>query len=196
MLLVLVVASLSTGCIVPFATPPMKVEVGSASQTGPAPTNSMIHVAVGAHLASGTQSRKQKFDVGAGWVFSHDFAATMPSNTNGFYVDGGVFLRRTHGSRTMLGARGQVTWAPEGGQVGGVMRIEHEWFTPVDKPFSSSGKCGAAGGVHVGTAAVGFFTEAGAMRLPSGEAAWTATAGVMFRLPSAVGVFIGIPGCK
>lgn len=180
----------------PFATPPMKVEVGSASRTRPTPTNSMIHVAVGAHLASATQSHKQRFDVGAGWVFGHDFADEMPSSAHGFYLDGSWFIHRRRASRTSIGARGQVLWAPEGGQVGGVMRVEHEWFTAVDKPFSSSGRCGVASGVHVGTAAVGFFTEAGAMRLPSGEAAWTATAGVVFRLPSAIGVAIGIPGCK
>src|SRR5690242_6492091 len=194
---ILIVALLASGCIMPFAIPPTKVEVGAASRAGgTAPSTEMIHVAVGSHLASGTRSRTQKFDLGMGWIFSHDFATEMASNTNGLYVDGAVFVDRTHASRTGVGVRADVSDAPGGVQLRGVLRIDYEWFTPVDKPFKSDSKCGTAAGVHVGSAGVGVFTEAGVMRLPSGEAAWTATAGVSFRLPSALGVAIGIPWCK
>jgi hypothetical protein len=194
--LCLAIAILAGGCIIPFATPPMRAEVGAASRTGATASPSMVHVAVGAHLASGTQSRKQKFDVGAGWVFQHDVGTDEPSTGNGVYLDGAAFLDPGGSGRTSVGGRTEVMWLPGGPAFALKLRIDSEVFKPTNSPFKSNDRCGSAAGQHIGTVAVGFFTEAGVVRLPEGDTAWTATAGVTFRLPSAVGVYIGIPWCK
>jgi len=184
-------------CVMPFATPPIKAEVGAASnRTGEAPSASLIQVAVGSHLASGTHSRNQPYDLGIGWVFQHDFTTEGPSTTNGLYLDGAMFIDRRSSSRTSAGVRSELLWMPGGLAVAAKLRIDHELFRPVSSPFSSHDHCGSASGHQYGTAAIGLFTEAGAVRTPEGVTAFTATAGLTFRLPSAMGVWIGIPYCK
>lgn len=196
MVLVAGVAAGAAGCIIPFAVPPMRAEVGAASRTGDAPSREILQVAVGSHLAGGLKRDDQTFDVGAGWLFQHDFREPDSASVHGLYVEAERFIVRTRRTRTGLGLRGELQWMPDGVAPGAKVRIDHELFGLVDKPFSSNDKCGTASGVDYGTGGVGLFTEAGATRLPDGTTAWTATAGVALRIPAAVGVWIGIPYCK
>jgi hypothetical protein len=178
------------GCVIPFVIPPIRGEVGAATQIlreEPA----TLQVAAGAHLASGTLRADQPFDVGAGYLLAHNADAS----SQGVYVDGARFVERSHRVRTSLGGRGELLWTPMGKALGAKLRVDHEWFGSGAQDFHSSDRCGVATGTHIGTAGVGVFAEAGPQWLPGGELSWTAAAGVTLRLPTSVGVYVGIPGC-
>ena len=192
-------AFLLGGCIIPFATPPIKGEIGGATRVGREDerNSSSLHAAVGSHLASGTQSDKQRFDIGGGWTFEK----TKDTTSNGFYLDAAWFIDRTRLSRTSIGARGEVRWLDEGKAIAAKLRIDTELFATGEKDFKGDDKCGTMAGRHYGTTAVGLFVEGGRVWAPhdvmtnGGGDAWVATAGLTVRLPSSVGVWIGIPGC-
>jgi hypothetical protein len=197
----LVVLMLAGGCIIPFATPPLKGEIGGATRIGraaridgEAQSSSALHAAVGTHLASGTMTGKQKFDVGAGWTFEK----TADTMSNGLYLDSALFIDRASSSRTSVGARGEVRWLDEGKAAAAKLRIDSELFGAGTSDFESDDSCGSSSGKYYGTTAIGVFVEAGHVWAPemSGGNAWVATAGVTVRLPSAVGVWVGIPWCK
>jgi hypothetical protein len=199
--LVLVFAS---GCIIPFVTPPLKGEIGGATRIGRATRvdemeqrgeGSSLHAAAGTHLASGTMTDRQKFDVGAGWTFEK----TKDTTSNGVYLDTSWFIDRASFSRTSVGTRGEVRWLGDGAKAyAAKLRIDAELFSAGANKFDSEDKCGSSSGTHYGTTAIGVFVEAGRVWAPemSGGDAWVATAGITLRLPSSVGVWVGIPWCK
>ena len=189
------------GCIIPFATPPLKGEIGASSRIAHEDerNSSSLHAAVGTHLASGTMTSKQPFDIGAGWVFEK----TADSHTNGLYVDGAFFVDKYKSSRTSVGARGEMRWLEgEGHAYAAKLRVEAELFSAGSSDFESNDHCGSSSGTHYGTGAIGLFVEGGRVWEPQmsgamgGGDAWVATAGITVRIPSAVGVWVGIPWCK
>lgn len=188
-----------SGCIIPFATPPLKGEVGGGTRVGREDerNSSAFHAAVGTHLASGTRSAQQRFDVGAGWTMEK----TADSISNGLYVDAALFVDRGTFSRTSLGARGEMRWVGDGHAAAAKLRIDTELFQGLVEDFKGNDKCGTSSGTYVGTSAIGLFVEAGRVWAPTdpmtnaGGNAWVATAGLTLRLPSSVGVWVGIPGC-
>lgn len=187
------------GCVIPYAIPPLRGEVGGVTTFGE--HNPAMHVAGGAHLASGTLSREQKFDLGAGGFA--DWGEDGRSQ-KGAYVDGAVFVDHGATTRTSVGVRGELRWAD--GRDTGVMsttpgagaklRIDHEVFGTDTKDYSGSDTCSAIAGTYRGTAAVGVYAEAGRVWLPDNGSAWTATAGFTLRLPASMGIVVGVPGCK
>ena len=178
------------GCVIPFVIPPLRGEVGAASQlAGKEPTS--LQIAAGAHLASGTQRDDQRFDIGAGYIR----AQSADTTAQGIYVDGALFVSRSRRVRTAAGARGELLWMPMGTALAAKLRLDHELFGTGQSDFQSHDRCGVASGKHIGTAALGLFAEAGPTWLPGGDTAWTASAGITLRLPTAVGVWVGIPGC-
>lgn len=186
-----VVLATGTGCVIPFAIPPLRGEVGAATKVaGEGPRS--LQAAGGVHLASGTVRHDQRFDLGAGYIYAHN----AETSAQGFYVDGALFVARRGHARTAIGARGEVLWLPMGHALAAKLRVDHELFGGSEGDSDSSGRCGFAVGHHVGTSAIGLYTEAGPTRLPGGELAWTASAGLTVRLPAVFGAWIGIPGCK
>jgi hypothetical protein len=189
-----------TGCIIPFATPPVKGEIGGGTRVGREDERNAkaLHAAAGTHLASGTTSEAQPFDVGAGWTMEK----TADTISHGIYLDAAVFIDRTRRTRTSIGARGEVRWLDEGKAAAAKLRIDTELFGSGSRDFESDGHCGSTMGTHYGTTAIGLFVEAGHVWAPAGDPmsttggnAWVATAGLTVRLPSAVGVWVGVPGC-
>ena len=75
------------------------------------------------------------------------------------------------------------------------LRIDHELFGSLDRPYSASSTCSFSSGHIRGTAAVGVYAEAGGVWLPADGRALTGTVGVTVRLPASVGLVFGIPGC-
>lgn len=196
-------AVLLGGCIIPFATPPLKGEVGGATRIGRATKldemergtgESALHAAVGTHVASATLTDRQRFDAGVGWTMEK----TKDAMSNGIYVDGALFIDQTSFARTSVGARGEFRWLGDGHGAAAKLRIDTELFKAGVSDFDSDDRCGSSSGRHYGTTAIGVFVEAGRTWAPStsGGDAWVATAGLTVRLPSAVGVWIGIPWCK
>jgi hypothetical protein len=195
----LVIAIVATGCVVPFAIPPLRGEIGSSTRIGRAGEagSSSLHAAAGTHLASATRRRDQAFDVGIGGTYEQTATAT----SRGIYLDGAVFVDRTRRTRTSVGARGELRWLVDGlgerNAMAAKLRIDHEVYGGGTRAFSGDDACGAIAGAFSGTTAVGVFAEAG--RVWSGmpeDDAWVATAGVSMRIPSAIGVYFGIPGCN
>ena len=184
-----IAALCGSGCIIPFATPPLRGEVGAASVIGQSSPSS-LHVAVGAHLASGTRRRDQPFDLGLGWIFE----ANEHTSASGGYVDGALFIDRTRRTRTSAGARSELRFTPEGPALAAKLRLDYELYGATTGTFLEDTDCGSMSGRHYGTGAIGLFAETGHVWLPDGNA-WVATAGVTLRLPSAIGVWVGIPWC-
>jgi hypothetical protein len=206
---VLIVLMFASGCVLPFMIPPMKAEIGGGTRTAstattnaasgdemePVHATSSLHAAVGAHLASGTLSGRQPFDVGAGWTFE----TTRDQTSHGLYLDMAHFIERSGRWRTSVGGRGELRWLADGEKGGAaLLRIDTEVFSAGEKPLSGRDRCGAAAGTAYGTSAFGFFVQAGRAWAPevSGGAGWVATAGISVRTPLAAGVYVGVPGCK
>lgn len=180
----------------PFATPPVRGELGQSSRLGQADARGggdALHGAVGAHLASATTRRDQPFDLGAGWLFER----TADEVSHGAYVDGAVFLERAGRSRTSAGARGELRALVDGSAVAAKLRLDTELYGGGHDDFTSEDRCASWAGTYHGTAAVGLYVEAG-REWSTGMAgnAWVASAGVTLRLPSTVGIAIGIPYCR
>lgn len=199
LLLGLLLCVLPGGCIVPYATPPLQAEVGAVSTTTPtagatsehrAP-GPAVHVAAGAHLASGLQ--RTPLDVGAGWVFER----ADNSSRHGGYLGTSWFFERSGGARTAIGVRGELLTGISGRKLAAKLRIDHELMRRVSSPFKGDSRCGVSAGRFHGTAAIGVFAEAGRTWLPDGQTAFVATTGISVRVPSSVAVWIGIPfpGC-
>lgn len=186
----ILVAAMTSGCVVPFAIPPLRGEVGGTALVGQAPA---IHVAGGAALASASLRRDQGFDVGAGGFIDAEEHATL---ARGAYVDTAMFIDRGERTRTSLGVRGELRFA--GGAVGpgAKLRIDHEFYGAAKRGFTANDHCGAATGTYHGTAAIGVYSEVGRIWQPDGMSTWTASAGISMRIPATIGVWIGIPGCK
>ncbi|MDQ3366971.1 MAG: hypothetical protein M3680_16230 [Myxococcota bacterium] len=191
----LAIAILTTGCVVPFAIPPMRGELGSSTRVGHAGEagSSSLHAAAGTHIASGTQRRDQPYDIGVGWTFEQ----TRLTTSHGIYADAAAFIDRTRRTRTSIGGRGELRTMTLGYAAAAKLRIDTEVYTPTKQSFSGSDHCGAIAGAYHGISAVGLFAEAGRVwsTEPDGDA-WVATAGVSMRIPSALGIYLGIPGCK
>lgn len=181
--------SLAAGCVMPYALPPLRGELGGATRSG---DGAAFHVGGGAHLASGTTKPDQRFDVGVGGFYD----AREHGSTKGAYGEVSYFLERHSITRTSIGLRGELRWDPEGRGTGAKLRVEHELFGSTDKGYSGSDRCGVIAGGALGTGAIGVFAEAGPVVMPGDRTAWMAAAGVTFRTPGTVGVAVGIPGCK
>jgi hypothetical protein len=162
-----------------------------AAQLSGQPASPAVHVALGSHLASGTLRKDQAFDVGAGWVV--DQADQLTSR--GAYLDGSVFVARGPWIRTSVGGRSELRWTPNGLGIATKLRADHEIFYTRDGDFMEGGRCGAIVGTAYGVTAIGVFAEAGHVWIRGSEDAWIATAGVSVRIPSMIGMAIGIPGC-
>lgn len=174
----------------PYGIPPLRGEAGGATFVGQ--HTPALHLAGGSAIASGRTSHDQAFDVGAGGFVDVTAAG---ANVRGIYVDTSLFIDHGEVSRTSVGVRGELRFANGEGGAGAKLRIDHELFRTITGSFSGDDRCGFTTGNYYGAAAIGFYSEAGRVWQPDGVAAWTATAGLSFRLPAVLGVSIGIPGC-
>lgn len=195
MLRLLSISLLASGCVIPYAVPPLKVEAGGATTSGQKPT---FHAGGGAHLASGILDKQQSFDVGIGGFVENSEAGNQ---TVAGYAETSVFIEKGANARTSIGARGELRWTPENLDgvrqrgLGAKLRIEREFFGTTSKGYSGADKCVALGGAAHGIGGIGVFAEAGSVMMPDHKPAFTATAGLTLRVPSTIGIIVGIPGC-
>lgn len=189
------VALATSACVIPYALPPLKAEAGGVTVAGAKP---MFHAGGGAHLASGVLDKQQRYDVGIGGFVenSEDGVETVAA-----YAETSMFIDKGERARTSVGVRGELRWSPENLDgirrrgVGAKLRVEREFFGTTSKGYSGADKCVALGGAAHGTGAIGVFAEAGSVMMPGHEPAFTATAGLTLRVPSTIGIIVGIPGC-
>jgi hypothetical protein len=185
---VLVVAG---GCVVPYAIPPLRGELGAATATGRDPA---VRYAGGAHLASATLRRDQPIDLGVGGFV--ETGKYESRDLRGVYADASVFVDRGRRTRTALGVRGELAWDAMGSGAGAKLRVDHEIFGATTAGYSGSDTCAVIAGTARGTGAFGVYVETGHAWLAGDRTAWTTTAGITIRAPATVGILAGIPGCR
>jgi hypothetical protein len=192
-----VLAVFASGCVLPFALPPLRAETG-ATATINRPV--AAHAGGGVALASGTLAGDQPVDVGVGGFADwNDDGVTA----KGIYADTALFVERGRTTRTAIGARAEFRWDTtmplDAGSTRGFaakLRVDHEFRARVKAPYAESGSCGLVVGAARGTGAIGVYAEAGHAWLPGDERAFTATAGITVRVPMTAGLIAGIPGCR
>lgn len=188
--------TLSLGaCVLPYAVPPMRVDLGAAHAFR-ADEPTAFHFAAGLHTASlgaATIPKSDVFDIGVGFVLDHDEGGTR---AKGMYGDGEWFLaRRTH-ARLAAGIRGEALFSGPNTGSGAYVRLSGELFAAGSGvgQFQTDDNCSGVfrwGGVP----ATGLYVEAGAQHLPDGREAFVTTAGLSLRLPALAGVLLVLPGC-
>ncbi len=202
----MVLAASATGCIVPYATPPMRAEVGAATpitardddagdpMAAAAAASPALHVAAGVSLASAAKDRPPRFDLGVGYLME---TSGTNATSHGAYVDAAVFVvgHGRSGGRASVGMRVELRATPEGA-VGAVKaRFDVEVYVGGSGKFSGSDRCGSTASTYHGTSAIGLYAEGGPALAPNGTA-FVASTGVSIRLPSVLGVYVGIPWCR
>ena len=173
-----------------------------------------LQVATGAHWASLDDRAHHGFDVGAGYIYQRlpsEASAVLASSAGdemeaesdsaldlhaGYLAfDHNIYARRNW--RTWAGARGELWFHPSGDKLPGAsVRLGVELYAGASEAGPVSDRCAAGVGIAHGTTAVGLFIDAGARRMPGGETATTASAGISVRLPSLAIFGVAIPGCQ
>lgn len=185
------------GCVVPFATPPLKADLGATTRSAgdnSAAAGRALHGSIGAHLASGVRRPHQPLDVGVGYAFDRNATRT----NHGGYIEASWFVDRVGRRRTAIGGRGEFRALGGEAAFAAKLRLDIELFGPAQDTFEIEDRCGIGGGVVTGIGAIGGYVEAGRMWAPAmlGGSGWVATAGIAVRLPGTLGVYVGIPGCR
>ncbi len=186
----------TTGCVVPFAVPPLKADLGAAmpvahvnAPTEPARSGVALHAAVGVSAASGSTRTDLPFDLWAGALVE---TSGEGATVKGGYAEGAVFVLRDGPKRVSVGVRVEVRDTALGMAMATKARLEAEVVTPGRGSFEGHDTSGLAAGVYEGSPGIGLYAEAGPSWTPEG-AAFVASAGVSVRIPSALGVYIGVP---
>jgi hypothetical protein len=204
--LLLIVFAIAGSACAAGALPPSRTDVGTmvAKPTGEIQTG--FRVSTGAHWASATHDKLVDYDVGAGYVYERSEASggditdkhtsgDAPDTSNvahGGYLSLERVLSRSlrNKQRTWLGMRVEYLDGKDDSKssISALARINWEVFGHVEGAGASDTNCGGAFGIGYGTAAVGFYGEAGARRSLEGDASFVATLGLSIRLPFLAGV--------
>lgn len=171
--------------------------------TGEARTG--LRFSTGAHWASASSDIAEDYDFGAGYVYERtegpggDITSKHEesSNDDGSLSSHGAYLgvhrvlsrHKSKNQRTWLGMRGEYLHGNDGGHtLSALARLNWEVYGHAEGAGSSSTNCGSAFGIAYGTAAIGFYAEAGARRTLEHDASFVATLGLSVRLPTMFGV--------
>ncbi len=202
----LLVISAISACV-PVLLPPGKVEISDGARLGiqgaPAPATTLVlppgkrvlprsgendlRFAAGVHLASILRPEDTRIDAGIGYVYTN--IGLGDRTLHGMYGEVGPILWRGEWARILLSARGEALLADQGhGGTGYAIfgRLGAEMFTYTPASWSSNHD---GGGVITGVPGLGAFAEIGNQKLPGGEHAAVASAGLWLRLPAGAGFF-------
>lgn len=209
MLRVAAVLLLLTGCPFAAGVPGSRTDVSPVTTSSNGGRHVGVQVVTGAHWAS-LDTRDHAFDVGGGYIYQHlpsEASAVIDSSMDqgdrrsdpGLDLHGGYLsfdsnIHRERTWRTWAGARGEL-WVHPGGeyQPGGSVRLGVELFGGASDAGPVSGRCAAGVALVHGTSALGLFLDAGARRMPGGETATSASAGITVRLPSLAVFGVALP---
>jgi hypothetical protein len=182
---------LASGCILPYAVPPARLDFGGAHVMH---GGNVFHFAAGLHTASAGEivPHSDRFDAGIGVVLN---AQQGGLRDHGFYAGGDYFLRRREHTRIGLGARGEYL-IDDGISGGGLYgRLTLEAFNAGNGGGSGQGNCSATSFAWRGAPGTALYAEAGGQMLPDGRTAFVSTAGLSIRLPAVAGLLFMVPGC-
>lgn len=207
----LVVLALASGACVPFAAPPLRVDVGGAYNTGR--SSAREKMSVGAHLASAWHDPNLPLDIGFGYVrngfASHDgpestgvegAASVNPVHATprprravpqGFYLEAGPRIAGGESWRAFVSSRVEMYAATQSQLVGVgfLARASAEVLYSVQtQPVAGVDRKGVFFGVANGVLALAAYAEAGYQRWPTGETGAVIGIGLSARLPGVIGV--------
>ncbi len=197
----LLVALLTGGCAVPFASPPVQVQGGVSVRRIERPgrpdagTDVPGQLKVGVHPLGLLRSwTRRRVDVGAGYV--GDLGGTQ--TVHGAYAEvAPTLLTATRGPirRWLLRGQGRVLHASgqSGLGYGGAIQLSAEvgGFVPGEIAWRPTTTSGAAG-YGWGESTIGLYAELGYSQIDSLRAT-TLTGGIQWRLPASVGLlFAGL----
>jgi len=193
--LVVAAALLAMGCVLPYAVPPSRVDVGGAHVLHGGEGN-VFHLAAGVHSAAMGPGvpRSDAVDVGVGYVLD---AGQGGLRDQGAYGEASWFFLRSEHRRLSVGSRAELLRS--GGETGGGLyaRIGGEIFTTGGGAGASEADngCGTNFFRWRGVPGTGFYAEAGAQHLPDRRTSYVATAGLSIQLPGIIGFFLVMPDC-
>jgi hypothetical protein len=191
-LITLLASFAASGCVLPFAVPPLTTDLGGARiiQGG---TGNVFHLSTGLHSASFEAiPRSDVLDIGVGYALDADGTGLRDQ---GVYGEGAWFVMRRPHARIAPGGRGELLFSK--GRTGGGLfaRVSAEIFTSVDGDGQSNDPCGTAFYHWAGIPSTGLYAEAGVQYLPEGRTSFVTTGGLTFRLPAIAGFALLLPGC-
>jgi hypothetical protein len=195
--LALLLAPAAAGCVgVPFASPPAQLSVGTGarlepeSADAPARVDVPLQFRVGVHpLAFTSELAARRADFG----FGYQLLNGGDGRVHGLYFEAsGVMLAGPVGAGWgKLSARlhGQLLTRDSFGSFGegGALQLTAELADRADGPFDSHDAEGGTVGYAFGEQAIGCYLEGGWYVL-GGRQAWTATTGLLVRLPASAGL--------
>ncbi len=194
------------GCVAaPFALPPTQLEVGSGWRDPgvraggrDAPLDARVGLSP---LGFSPQMMTRDVDFSAGYMYQYGRHRTI----EGGWLDGGGKLASARrGARTVgrLSAHGQIRLLAANDSTvlgrGAAFRVLGELVSFADGPFDDTGPDGGVFGYAYGEGGAGIYAETSYADI-GGTPIWTATAGLVFRLPILAGVAWAccyIPGKK
>lgn len=190
--LVALLSLLASGCILPYAVPPSRLDFGGAHVMH---GGNVFHFAAGVHTASAGDivPHSDRFDAGIGVVLN---AQQGSLRDHGFYLEGDYFLRRREHTRIGLGMRGEYLMDDGAFGSGLYGRVTLEAFGRGGGGGTGEGNCGSTSFVWRGAPGTALYVEAGGQTLPDGNAAFVSTAGLSIRLPALAGLLFMVPGCS
>ncbi|HCF56597.1 MAG TPA: hypothetical protein DFS52_01200 [Myxococcales bacterium] len=186
---------LATGCVgVPFATPPLQATLGTGVRSSSphredAVFDIPLQVRAAVHpLALAPSLVGRRADFGVGYLLD----AGSAGRTHGTYLEAsGVLAAGPIGDgwgRLSLRLQGRLLFDGSDGRLGqgAALQLTGDYGVFVDGPFDSADQDGGAFGYSFGEGGVGFYLEAAGFRVAE-TAGWSATTGLLFRLPASVG---------
>jgi hypothetical protein len=184
---------LSSGCIIPFAIPPAKIDASLGAQLSQdQPAQPAFHLNTGLSLASAQIDPVYPNDLQVGYALHVPFERGTPSQ--GVYGAFSWFVPVNQHFRWELGARGEVLVNRFGDTgFGAFVHLGAEGFTADTGPFESSSSDGIAFGSSYGTGGFSLFVDAGRLQGIDAQASTFISGGISFRIPAAIGLFIGWP---
>jgi hypothetical protein len=184
---------LASGCIIPFAIPPAKVDTSIGAQLSRnQPAQAALHLNAGLSLASAQLDPNYPTDLQVGYALHVPFE--RGNNAQGVYGAFSWFVPVSQHFRWEVGARGEVLINEFGGTgFGTFLHLGAEAFGSGSGPFESSSSDGAAFGVSHGTGAFSLFVDAGRLQGVDATASTFVSGGLSFRIPATLGLFIGWP---
>jgi hypothetical protein len=184
---------LSSGCIIPFAVPPTKFDtsVGTQFSRNQSPQGA-LHLNTGLSLNSAQLDPLYPTDLQVGYALHVPFERGGVSQ--GVYGAFSLFAPVSQHFRWEVGARGEALINDNGNVgFGTFLHLGGEGFHSGTGPFEGSSSDGVMFGSSYGTGGIGFFLDAGRLQGLEAEAATFISAGLSFRIPATVGLFIGWP---
>ncbi|MCX5742257.1 MAG: hypothetical protein NT062_07155 [Proteobacteria bacterium] len=190
----LLLVTLTSGCLIPLASPSARIEGGMAMSTHQSARGT---IRAGAHVVGNRTASDATWDLGAGYVGvapGTDDVDHMPvAGSNGGYLEGSYLRRVGTGARFGIGPGVQLNLRDHAVLPVGYLRASFELFTPVSASGTESDTCTTVTGTWHGQAGIGTYVD---VQRPFAERGVTVVAGLTLRLPAFAGVALVIPGCK